>query len=447
MNTHLRKLWDSLKSSYWFVPLVMMVLAFLLWLGTSGFDNVLSVKDKKAIAWLYISDAETMRTLLLTIAVAIMGVLGVVFSIIMVPLSIAAAQFGPRLLRTFLRDTGTQITLGTFTATFIFCMAVLLQLSNTVKHPLPQISVNVALLLGFISFGTLIYFINHVSVSLQAPVVVARVSHELHAAISHALPAELGSASLISPDDESNTPAPDLLSPHKSVVAKQSGYLQVRDDSTLLHLAHHHNLVFKLLQEPGDFVAEGMPLAMVWGEINIEDISGQVNAAFITGIQRTLIQDVTFGINELVEVAVRALSQAINDPFTVMTCLDWIGSALCQLCRRTFPQSKLFDHNNTLRIISDPITFTRLAEAALNQIIEYGCSSRSIALKIMATIKVVLPYTTTNEQRKTLLYHAALVESSCQSKLSDSADKQTIRDEYEVVKELIRIKTGKAKSS
>src|SRR4051794_23175529 len=112
MKTHLRKIWDSLKSTYWFVPLVMMALAVLLWFGTITLDYTVSTREKKAIAWLYISDIDSMRTLLLTIAGAIIGIVGVVFSIIMVPLSIAASQFGPRLLRTFLRDTGTQVTLG-----------------------------------------------------------------------------------------------------------------------------------------------------------------------------------------------------------------------------------------------------------------------------------------------------------------------------------------------
>ncbi|MEO6917134.1 MAG: DUF2254 family protein, partial [Chitinophagaceae bacterium] len=105
MTTHLRKIWDSLTSSYWFVPLVMMALAAVVWYGTSSLDHM-SARDKDAITWLYISDADSMRTLLLTIAAAIIGTMGVVFSIIMVPLSIAAAQFGPRLLRNFLRDTG-----------------------------------------------------------------------------------------------------------------------------------------------------------------------------------------------------------------------------------------------------------------------------------------------------------------------------------------------------
>ena len=343
MKTHLRKLWDALKSSYWFIPLVMMTLAFLLWLATGSIDRILSARDKKEIAWLYVSDADTMRTLLLTIAVAIVGVLGVVFSIIMVPLTIAAAQFGPRLLRTFLRDSGTQITLGTFTSTFVFCMAVLLQLSKEIKQPLPQISVNVALLLGFISFGVLIYFINHVAVSLQAPIVVSRVNRELSTAITRDLPDEAEASLSISTADEDNEPGPELSSSYKSVTANKSGYLQVRDDNTLLRLAQKYNLIFKLLSEPGDFIVQGAPLINVWGDINTENISADINTAFVTGVQRTLVQDVTFGINQLTEVALRALSPAINDPFTAMTCLDWVGSALCQVCARSFPESKLFD--------------------------------------------------------------------------------------------------------
>jgi uncharacterized membrane protein len=437
MKTHLRKLLDSLKSSYWFIPLVMMALAFLLWLGTGSMDRILSARDKKEIAWLYVSDADTMRTLLLTIAVAIGGVLGVVFSIIMVPLTIAAAQFGPRLLRTFLRDSGTQITLGTFTATFMFCMAVLLQLSKAGKQPLPQISVNIALLLGFISFGVLIYFINHVAVSLQAPIVLSRVSNELYTAITHELPDDPGISSLTSSADEDNEASPELSSPYKLVMAAKSGYLQVRDDSRLLHLAQHYNLIFKLLSEPGDFIVQGTPLVNVWGDINNEEISAAINMAFVVGVQRTLVQDVTFGINELIEVALRALSPAINDPFTAMTCLDWVGAALCQICTRTFPKSKLFDNHGRLRIIRNPVTFTQLADAAFNQIREYGRTSSYVTLRIMHTIKRVAGCATTSEQRKALLKHATLTENNCHIGLPEPADRQVITDEYEAIKEIL----------
>lgn len=437
MKTHLRKLWDSLKSSYWFIPLVMMALAVMLWWSTSTLDHILSIRDKKAIAWLYLSDAETIRNFLLAIAVAIIGVVGVVFTIIMVPLSIAASQFGPRLLRTFLRDTGTQVTLGTFNATFIFCMVVLLQLSTAIKQPLPQISVNVALLLAFTSFGVLIYFINHIAVFLQAPIVVARVSQELHTAIQHDFPDDISTALVFSPPDHDYKMFPEVSSAHSIIIAKVSGYLQVRDDTSLLHLAREHNLVFRLLSEPGDFIVQGTAFLLIWPEINIEKLSNAVNRSFIQGSQRTLVQDVTFGINELVEVAIRALSPAINDPFTAMTCLDWIGSALCQICSRTLPASKLFDQAGHLRIIRNPVTFTKLADAAFNQIREYGCTSGYVSARLIDTIKVVANCAKTDEQRKALLHHATLIERNSYNRLPDANDRQVITNSYNVVKEIL----------
>src|SRR6478735_3516702 len=280
MKTHIRRLWDSLRSTYWFIPLVMMLLAVALWWGTSSLDYTLSLRGKEAVTGLHISDAEDMRTLLLTIAAAIIGIVGVVFSIIMVPLSIAASQFGPRLLRTFLRDTGTQITLGTFMSTFIFCMIVLLQLSNAgnVKQALPQVSVNIALVLGLLSFGVLIFFINHVATSIQAPIVVARVSKELHTAIRHNLPDTLTTDP---PLPEEATGLPNLLTPHSVVTAAASGYLQVRDDDALLHLAQQHNLVLQLLFEPGDFIVQDKPLASIWPAIPVENIEQAVRSAFV----------------------------------------------------------------------------------------------------------------------------------------------------------------------
>jgi len=436
MKTHLRKLWDSLRSTYWFIPLVMMVLAVALWWGTSSLDHVLSTLDKKAVTGLYIGDAEGMRTLLLAIAAAIIGIVGVVFSIIMIPLSIAASQFGPRLLRTFLRDTGTQVTLGTFMATFIFCMMVLLQLSNNTntKQALPQISVNMALLLGLSSFGVLIFFISHIAISIQAPIVVARVSKELHTAIRHNLPDTLTTDS---PLPEEATGLPNLLTPHNVVTAAASGYLQVRDDDALLHLAQQHNLVLQLLFEPGDFIIQDKPLVNIWPAVHLKDIEQTIRTAFVSGVQRTLVQDITFGINELVEVAIRALSPAINDPFTAMTCLDWIGSALCQMCTHVFPSSGIYDQHKHLRIIRSPVTFTQLCDAAFHQVREYGRTSRAVTLRLADTLRAVAQCAVTSEQCKALLYHALLVERSCHIGLPEEDDRQAVINSLEAVREIL----------
>ncbi|MEJ7680934.1 MAG: DUF2254 domain-containing protein [Segetibacter sp.] len=388
-----------------------MALAVVLWISTSTIDRMLTARDKGSIAWLYVDTIDSMRTLLLTIEGTIIGIVGVVFSIMMVPLTIAASQFGPRLLRTFLRDIGTQMTLGTFTATFIFCMLVLLQLRGIPERHLPQISATIGLLLGIISFAVLIFFINHVAVSLQVSVLVSQVSKELHTAIDHDLPDHFDSASISSHADETNAIPFDSTKANRVVNATASGYVQVRDDERLLRLAQKHNIVLKLLSQPGDFIVEGTPLATVWQDVlTSREIDPAINAAFILGLQRTLIQDITFGINELVEVAIRALSPAINDPFTAMTCLDWLGSALCRICERIFPQAELFDKDGHLRLIRRPETFSRFADAAFNQIREYGRSSRAVTVRLIDTIAVVAQCARTDEQRRVLLRHAALVE-------------------------------------
>lgn len=439
MQTRLRKLLDSLRSSYWFVPLVMMALTTAVWLITTGLDHSLSAKDKKTIAWLYLSDPDTMRTLLLTIAGAIVGIVGVVFSIIMVPLSIAASQFGPRLLRNFLRDAGTQITLGNFTSTFLFCMLVLLHLSKSTMDPLPQISVNVALLLGLLSFGTLIYFINHVAVTIQAPVLVATVSRELHGAIENEFPEEPAVAADRPAAGEKRRDLFDEAGSKRAIMSDASGYVQARDNNMLMRLASQHNLVLQLLAEPGDFIVKGTPLAIVWQEKKSMEAERTVNAAYLVGSNRTLVQDVTFGVNELVEVATRALSPAINDPFTAMTCLDWLGSALCFMCNRQFPSRYLFDESGSLRIISNPVTFTSMANAAFNQIREYGRNSRNVTLRIMQTIKVVALCARTEEQREALLHHARLVERSSHIGLPEAADRVAVAECYRSVMEMLTV--------
>jgi uncharacterized membrane protein len=437
-QARLRKLWDTLRTSYWFVPSVMMAAAVVLWLGTSWIDRLLTASGALPTAWLYIDDRASVRSLLLTIAASTVGIVGVVFSIMMVPLTIAASQFGPRLLRNFRRDAGTQMTLGTFTATFLFCMLVILQLREEDTRPLPQVSVTVGLLLGVTSFAVLIYFINHVAVSIQASVVVAEVSDELRTAIDHELPGPFHAEAVPSLAVATGAEPTDLTTIPHTVMATSSGYVQIRDDEGLLRFAEKHDLVINLLNQPGDFVTEYTALASVWPkEASSGEVNGAVNAAFILGAQRTLVQDVTFGINSLVEVAVRALSPAINDPFTAMTCLDWLGTALCRICTRAFPPARRYDEKGHLRLITNPITFTGLTDAAFIQIRDYGRSSTMVLLRMLDTIATIAQCVRTEEQRSTLLRHAALVERSCHIGLPEPADRQAIIEQYQTVLRLL----------
>jgi uncharacterized membrane protein len=438
MKAHLRKLWDSLRSSYWFVPALMTIAAVLLWAGTSTLDRALSAAGALPSAWLYADDIDAVRTLLLAVAGAIIGLVGVVFSITMVPLTIAAAQFGPRLLRTFLRDTGTQITLGTFVATFIFCMLVLLRLRGNPAQPLPQVSVTVGLFLALVSFSVLIYFINHVAVSIQAPVVAAEVSAELHAAIDRELPHLLDQAT--APARVTDEVPPDFMRAARLVLARSSGYIQARDEDGLLQRATEHNLVMQLLRQPGDFVVQDTPLAFLWpGAAASQDLDVAVNAAFLLGPQRTLVQDVTFGINELVEMAIRALSPAINDPFTAMTCLDWIGTALCRVCPRTFPPPVRCDDQGRVRLMMPVVTFTDLTDAAFSPIREAGRTNTAVTLRLLDTIMIVAECVRTEEQRAALLRHATVIERGCEIGLPEAADRQAVVARYKAVARVLEV--------
>ena len=438
MRTRLRKLWDTLRASYWFVPALMMLLASLLWGMTSTTDRMLSVRDGVPVPWLYYDEVDSMRTLVLTIVGTTVGVIGVVYSITMIPLTIAASQFGPRLLRNFLRDRGTHVTLGTFSATIVFCLLVLLQLRDTTARP--QVSVNVALFLGLCSFLMLVYFINHVAVTIQASNVVAEVSDDLLRAIDRELePAGQTGAAGPMPEETLMEPA----APFRTVLATDSGYLQMRDNEDLLQLASEKDLVIRLLCEPGDFVVAGAPLAHLWPHTaGADDVDGRINRACILGVQRTLVQDVTFGINELVEVAIRALSPAINDPFTAMTCLDWLGEALCRLCGKAFPPACRLDQEGRLRLLLNPITFPRMADAAFNQIREYGRQSSAVTLRLMHTLEVVASCTRTAEQRRSLLHHATRTEESSQTGLWDAVSRQQVSACYRQLVQLLETPSG-----
>jgi uncharacterized membrane protein len=290
-----------------------------------------------------------------------------------------------------------------------------------------------------ISFSMLIYFINHVAVSLQAPVVVARVKDELLYAIDRDFPKILETASVLSAPKNATSKMPsDLTDSPYTVMAEASSYIQFRDDKSLLQFAHEHNIVIQLLSQPGDFIVKDTPLAKVWSNKPFtNEWDAAINEAFILGQQRTLVQDVTFGINELVEVAIRALSPAINDPFTAMTCLDWLGTALCQICKRVLPSATVYDEEGQLRLIRIPVTFTSLTDAAFNQIREYGRNSTAVTLRLMDTIIVIAQCARTEEQRVALQHHATLVERGSLLGLPEKVDQELIASRYQVITSML----------
>jgi uncharacterized membrane protein len=364
-------------------------------------DEAMRDRVIRNLGWVWVGGPEGARSLLSTVAGSMITVAGVVFSITIVALSLASSQFGPRLLRNFMQNTGNQVVLGTFIATFVYCLLVLRTVrGDGAEEFVPSIAITGGVALALVSLGVLIYFIHHASVSIQVSHVITVVSHDLLGAIDQLFPESLGRGA-----SEPGRPAdPSHLAgagrrPH-AISAAQSGYVQAVDGDGLMQLACAHDLVLHIQHRPGHFVVQGAELMTVWSKGAVDEpLAEEAREAFILGTERTLTQDVEFGVDQLVEVAVRALSPGVNDPFTAMTCIDRLGEVLGRLAERLMPSHDRYDEHGALRVLAYPITFADIADAAFNQIRQYGRSSTAVAVRLLETLAVIAAHTLRTEDR------------------------------------------------
>jgi uncharacterized membrane protein len=403
--------------------------------GAFGLSYVLLALDQRqrfaslnGFAWIYTGGAVGARSVLSTIASSVITVAGTTFSITIAALSLASSQFGPRLLRGFLRDTGNQIVLGTFIGTFVYCLFVLRAVRGVEKDVfVPNLAVTGGVFLSLASVGVLIYFINHVSASIQASNVITKVAGELAEAIERLYPALIGQreADRIPTRQEGEA----VSTQQRPVPARCSGYVQIIDEARLVNLARAASGVLVVVRRPGTFVTKGAPLAMLRSERTPpEDFSLRVNKAFILGPHRTMTQDAGFGIDQLVEVAARALSPGINDPFTAIICLDRLGDAISQLATRRMPSAQHYDDSN-LRVIAAPLLFPEMVDAAFDQIRQYGRSSYAVTLHLLETLEVIGARTTGAEDQAALRRQADLIYSGSEA-LSELEDRRIVAARY-----------------
>lgn len=284
------KLWNRIHSSFWFIPTVMAGMAVALAIVSITVDTPITDWMTLKLGWSFNGGAEGASAVLGIIGGSMITIAGVVFSMTLVALSLASSQLGPRLLRSFMRDTTTQVVLGTFIATFLFCLIVL----RTIRRAedvafVPHLSVNLGVLLAVASVGVLIYFIHHVSVSIQANEIAAKIGKELSESIDHIFPKKIGQGAPLIPIEPPGADFFEGFDQEASpVYADDDGYLQFVDAETLLALASKESLIIRLEHKPGNYVVAGCPLATVWPARQVTDrLTAQVNSLFVLGHQRT----------------------------------------------------------------------------------------------------------------------------------------------------------------
>ena len=430
-SARLAHLWESLRTSYWFVPTLMTAAAIGLSFASVHVDGLLKVKWVRTVGWIWAGSPEGAREVLSTIAGSMITVAGVAFSITIVGLTLASTQFGPRLLRNFVRDLGNQVVLGTFVSTFVYCLLVL----RTVRGGdgaefVPYLSVTLGVAFALASLGVLIYFIHHVAGTIQAEHLIAAVAGELETAIEQMFPEKLGEPG---PQDLAESPgeAPEETAGEAAFVeSDRSGYVQAVSDDDLVSIASEEDLVLELLQVPGHFISHGGALARVWPPVRAGGVEDRVREAFIIGRRRTPTQDPEYAVHSLVEIGVRALSPGINDPFTAMACLDWLGAALSGLAERRIPSPYRHDGRGRLRVIARGTDFPQMADAAFNQIRQYGRGSVSVLLRLLDTIAAIAGHVRRAEDRASLLRHADQVAQDAREALANERDLHEVEQRH-----------------
>jgi uncharacterized membrane protein len=294
----------------------------------------------------------------------------------------------------------------------------------------PHVSVTVATGLAIAGLGVLIYFIHHVAVGIHVDTIVAAVGRDLDHAIDHLFPEMLGDEPVLGPRPRPELPA-GFEREARAVTAPGSGYVRAIDTDGLMRLATEQDLVIRLFYRPGQFVVRGGRLAWMWPPGRVDEATIEsIRRVFLLGQQRTLEQDVEFAVNQLVEIALRALSPGTNDPFTAITCVDRLGDALRRLAERKIPSPYRYDDAGTLRVITEAIDFAGVVEAALDQIRQAARSNVAVTLRLLEAIAAVLEGARREEHRDALLRQAAMIYREAGDAVAAPEDRAAIDERY-----------------
>src|SRR5438034_115756 len=352
---------EALRTTLWVVPTAMVAAAILLFGVTYGLDRAIANGRMSLPGWAIAGEADASRQVLIGIAAAVITVAGVMFSITILALQLASQQFGPRMLRNFIRDIGTQVSLGAFVATFVYSVLTLGSVAHGSAGFVPHLSVTVALVLTLGDLGVLIFFIHHVATSIQ------------------------------------------------------------------------------LLHRPGHFVAEGQPLARVWPVDAAQVVADTLDRAHIVGSSRTLTQDLGFAVDQLVEVAIRAISPAVNDPFTALNCIDWLGDCLCRVGRGPLPSGLYRDPEGVIRLVDRTITFDGLVRKASDKIRQSARGMPAVLIRQLENLAKVAVELGDDRERGVLSHEGEMILRASEESVPEPADRRDVLAAYQALEILLGV--------
>ncbi len=416
--------WQRLTGSLWFIPALMTAGAALLAVGLIEAEALIRDEALERFPRLFGAGAESSRTMLAAIAGSMITVAGVTFSITVVAVSQASSQYTPRILRNFMRDRASQIVLGVFVGIFVYCLIV----ARTIRGDedlrfIPSVAVLGAFLLAVVAMGFLVYFIHHIAGTLEAGSILARVSRETVTAVDRLFPDELGMPAGQEPSDE-------VPRAWATVPSAATGYIQSVDAERMLRVAERYGTVIRMERGIGDFVVRDTVIASVAAPATRNELTEAVNGVYTLSPYRSVYQDAEFGIRQMVDIALKALSPGVNDSTTAVTSVDHIGAVLVRLARRRIEPPHRLDDEGRLRVVALGPSFESLLAAALDEIRQSAAGNASVLARLLRTLAEVAACTSDPARRALLLRHGERVVRAAEEGIPMEEDRQEVRARF-----------------
>jgi uncharacterized membrane protein len=415
------------RASYWFIPSLLTFAAFLLSLTTIHLDRLWGSEWLTAFSWFEGSRPAGARAQLTVISSAMIAISSTVFAITIAAVAYASGNYGPRLLTNFMNDRGNQWSLGVFIATFVFNLTVLRVVRDPQDAPapgdsrtealtafVPQRSMLVSAASAIVAVAVLVYFLHHIPASIRINTVLGGIGRRLVRDIEKRFPVEGGSSE------------PEGRISGVAIPARSIGYIEIIDFAELDEIARKHELTIALRVRTGDFIHPHVPVVEV-SQAADEKLQARILDCFSLGESRTPTQDLEFLIDELVEIALRALSPGINDPFTAITSFHWMGAALAKLADRDLregPEQERYERTRVQPLADD---FEHFVQRSFGAVRASAAANPTAAKNFLSALSQVSIGATSPERRAALQREAEMLVQQAELELEGPALRE-VRD-------------------
>jgi len=434
----LRQIWGDLRSSFWFMPSLMVTGSIALAAALIEIDSAGSAPWMNQWPRIFGVGSDGARQMLATLAGSMISVMGITFSMTLLALALASGQYTSRILRNFMRSRVTQFTLGIFAGIFVYCLIVLRTIRSGETEFVPSLAVSFAFILALSGVVVLIYFIHHIASSIQASNIIASIAQETIVSIDRLFPEKPGHGS---EEDGGQNQDRELQSLDErtwyAVPAEVSGYIQSIDNGALLRLARGGKTIVTMERGVGAFVVQNtalVSLALTYPP-DQKTISA-LNEAYSISRHRTIEEDPAFGIRQIVDIALKALSPGVNDTSTAVMCVDYLTSILARLACRPFPLSHLYE-GETLRVIAIVPTFEDMLAEAFDQIRGSVADNVAVMARMLGALHTIGSLTTDQRRRQALLEQVQWIAELADRTIESSHERARIERRLVLVREAI----------